>query len=370
MSEQNGNSGQVWVWEDVNPVQAYQRTLGTVAWAPPPPEPPAGVLDEVMALEAGGRLREALALLKAALASDGQRAALHAAAGHIQAKLGLFDEAAESYRRLHGIEPQNAAAVLDLAVCLAMLGRWREALLKFEESAAPAGEFSSIARFGLGVCRIALHDPEAALAYLEEGLDSPECGEGCLLGKGIALHLMGRLDEAADVYRQVLRRSPHSPDAIANLALIEDGQPDAGILSELLETHPDLREALEGLAAVSFASGDYKSASRYCERLIQVAPSYEAWFNLGVAYEEMGRPKDAGRAYRTAIDIRPDCEEALVNLGALCYGTGDIRGAQAAFKQALENGNSGYLVDLQNLDDSNGNHPGNGSGSPPAKSRN
>lgn len=361
MSDQNGNqqSDQFWVWEDVDPVLTYAgRAPEPVTWTAPIPEFPAvstsepepapvDVLERAAALEAEGRFRDALSQLKKALASGDHRSELYGAAGHLQAQQGFFDEAAESFRLLLELEPSNRVA-LDQAICLAKAGRWNEAAETFEDfaTAPDEDETSDTACFGLGVCQIALHNPEAALESFRAGLHSARFGESCRIGAGVALQLLGRNEEAAEVYRQVLQRNPTSTEVVANLSLIEAGQPDTRLLTELLESQPDLREALEGLASVALSVGDYRQAARYCQKLTEVAPSYEAWFNLGVAWEEVGRREDASRAYSTAVKFRPDCEEALVNLGVLYYESGDIPAAQKAFERALNNdrGRGSYVA--------------------------
>jgi glycosyltransferase involved in cell wall biosynthesis/cytochrome c-type biogenesis protein CcmH/NrfG len=57
------------------------------------------------------------------------------------------------------------------------------------------------------------------------------------------------------------------------------------------------------------------------------APSYDradAWEALGVAWEEGGRLREAAKAYRTALELRPDSPAALCNLAGLLVDTGRL----------------------------------------------
>ena len=96
-------------------------------------------------------------------------------------------------------------------------------------------------------------------------------------------------------------------------------------------------DLLEGLAAVALSHGDYTAAVQYYSRLVNVAPDvYEAWFNLGIAYQKTGRLEQAMNAYREAGKVRPDAVEANANLGAALQERGDLEGAAAVYAITLE----------------------------------
>ena len=43
------------------------------------------------------------------------------------------------------------------------------------------------------------------------------------------------------------------------------------------------------MAALRFSRGDFSAAAQHCSQLVKAAAnSYEAWFNLGVAYQKTG----------------------------------------------------------------------------------
>ena len=65
------------------------------------------------------------------------------------------------------------------------------------------------------------------------------------------------------------------------------------------------------------------------------ADSYEAWFNLGLAYQKTGRMDQAGNAYREAAKLRPQAPEANAHLGVLLQERGDLAGARRACEAAL-----------------------------------
>ena len=50
----------------------------------------------------------------------------------------------------------------------------------------------------------------------------------------------------------------------------------------------------------------------------KVKPKPLAWYNLGYVQEELGRFADAVKSFKTALELRPNDKDALINLGN-CY---------------------------------------------------
>src|SRR5579885_1516502 len=96
--------------------------------APPP-------LAQAVSLHLEGRRREALEVIEGALASGGNSPELFSADALIRYELGLFADAAESYRRLLATQPDHPTATLNLAICLERTGNWKEAAEAFGKTA-------------------------------------------------------------------------------------------------------------------------------------------------------------------------------------------------------------------------------------------
>ncbi len=149
--------------------------------------------------------------------------------------------------------------------------------------------------------------------------------------------LAGRLDEAMAICRQLIDRRPDMADPYRQLAFMlwQSGRPGPAIatLGAALArgvTHRDLQVKLGTYLA---EAGDSKRAIALLETL--PSDDTEALNALGIAYASAGRPADAARVFRRAIDLDPTNGLAHQNIGTLHLVAGDLKSAEAALRSAL-----------------------------------
>ncbi|MGB5595240.1 MAG: tetratricopeptide repeat protein, partial [Crocosphaera sp.] len=63
---------------------------------------------------------------------------------------------------------------------------------------------------------------------------------------------------------------------------------------------------------------------------------YEAWYNRGIALDDLGRYEEAIASYDKALEIKPDKDEAWNNRGVALYNLGRYEDAIASYDKALE----------------------------------
>jgi tetratricopeptide (TPR) repeat protein len=119
-------------------------------------------------------------------------------------------------------------------------------------------------------------------------------------------HQAGRLEEAEQLYRQVLAAEPDHADAMHLLGVIAD-------------------TCGRGAEAVELIAGAI--------RLQPTVPTY--YSNLGEAYRQLGRADDAIAHYRRAIELKPDYAIAHFNLANTLAGVGRKNEAIVAFRAAV-----------------------------------
>ncbi len=127
------------------------------------------------------------------------------------------------------------------------------------------------------------------------------------LVRGWQIHQQRRHAEAESIYRHVLDRAPHSPNAWCYLGIVLH---DQRRYADAVEAY---RQALHYQPQFPIALNNLGNSLRYVK-----------------AYEE------ADRCFQQAIDLKPDYLNAYKNRGTLHVWTGNLDRGQAYYEQALQ----------------------------------
>jgi tetratricopeptide (TPR) repeat protein len=102
----------------------------------------------------------------------------------------------------------------------------------------------------------------------------------------------------------------------------------------ILEVVPHNAEAAARLGRLAWEDGDHAAAVSLLERAVSADAPAAAWFDLGLARQDLRDYRGAASAYRKAIERKPDHAEAALNLGTVLQELGDLDGAIRAYAQA------------------------------------
>lgn len=137
--------------------------------------------------------------------------------------------------------------------------------------------------------------------------------------KAVQLHQNGALNEAEQIYRQIL------------------------------ETAPDNADVLNLLGLVAQAKGIHTEAAGYFYKAAKNAPKhFPIFFNLAVSLGALGKYLEATEAYQKVLALKPDCKEAYYGLGNICWQQNNTDKAAEYFQKAIDI-DSGYTEALTNL---------------------
>jgi tetratricopeptide (TPR) repeat protein len=163
----------------------------------------------------------------------------------------------------------------------------------------------------------------------------------------VALHQLGlicahrgRLEEAAGLIRQALRRQPAWADVHNDLGgvLKRLGRLDeaAAAFGAAVAQDPGLAKAQYNLGAALQALGRLEPALEHFRRALAVDPGLAAAHgDLGVALADLGRLDEALPHYEQALALAPDNLQAQTNLGKILQALGRLEPALACFEAAL-----------------------------------
>ncbi|MGA2443739.1 MAG: tetratricopeptide repeat-containing glycosyltransferase family protein [Tepidisphaeraceae bacterium] len=148
------------------------------------------------------------------------------------------------------------------------------------------------------------------------------------------------MQEAEQLYRQVLAQQPKHVDAMHNLAVIslQVGRYDLALdlIRRTIALNPSNPEAHYNLGKALTDMGQLHEGVTSLRQAIRLKPDYaEAHSNLGIALRGLGQFDQAIAAYREAIRLKPGFAEAHNNLGNVLRDVKQLDGAIAACRQAI-----------------------------------
>ncbi|ALG73321.1 hypothetical protein VY88_24240 [Azospirillum thiophilum] len=295
------------------------------------------LVGQAVPLHQAGRLAEAEALYRQALAAQaGQPDALHLL-GMIACQTGRFAEAADLIGKAVAARRDVPDYHANLAYTLQALGRPAEAERAARNALRLRTPFPEAANT-LGNALTALGKAEEAETAYRAALGArPDYAEaeGNL---GAILRNLGRPAEAEPLLRHALAANPGLTEARAalGLALLDLGHADEGeaTLRAALDRRPDHASAVLALAgSLQRRGGDAMPAYR---RYLTLEPSdADAWNGYGLSLQQCDRIAAAVQAVSHALRLAPGMAEALTNLGTLHRIQGQPVRSAALQRQSL-----------------------------------
>jgi tetratricopeptide (TPR) repeat protein len=154
-------------------------------------------------------------------------------------------------------------------------------------------------------------------------------------------HQAGRLQAAAQIYRQILAVEPNHAEALHLLGLINaqigHHQRAVEYICHALTVKPNWAEAQSDLGKVLREQGKLDEAIACYRRALELKPDYaEAHNNLGNALKDQGNLDEAVACYRRVLELKPDYAEVQSNLGVALKEQGKLDEAIAAYRRVLE----------------------------------
>jgi predicted O-linked N-acetylglucosamine transferase (SPINDLY family) len=161
------------------------------------------------------------------------------------------------------------------------------------------------------------------------------------LTQAVAHHQAGRLDEAAALYREIVRQTPGQFDATHLLGVIALQRGDLAtaeqLIAQALAVKPKDPAALNNLGTTLLRAKRLDDARVQFERAVKAQPGYvEAQSNLGNVLRQLGRFADSVAPLKRAFAGNAKSVEIANLLGASLIDTGDGRGAVAVFEAIVK----------------------------------
>ena len=162
-----------------------------------------------------------------------------------------------------------------------------------------------------------------------------------------------QFDKAILLFNESIKKFPNSMEAYSNLAnvLVIKGKIDTAkkILKKALELNPNHLKPYSDLAGICVGERDFKEAEVFLRKSIDINPKdINTLVNLACVLKDLGNPKEAEKFLRNALEINPIYEIALTNLGAVLNELDKINEGERYLRKAL-NINPDSPMALNNL---------------------
>ncbi len=176
---------------------------------------------------------------------------------------------------------------------------------------------------------------------------------GILLQKAATYHQKGDLQQAAQIYQQLLEEEPEHANANHLLGLIahQSGNHELAIqlILKAVNKNPSYLLYYDNLAIVLRATGNLEDAAICYQKIVQIQPDQAAAYqNLGNIRLQQGNLPAAIAAYQQTIRIAPDDACVHNSLGVAWLKQGNLIEAEESFCEAIRT-KSDYTEACSNL---------------------
>ena len=257
--------------------------------------------------------------------------------GRSQLRLSRFSEAAQTFRRLIQLRPDNSVPHYRLGQALAARGDNEGAQAAFRE-ALEIDEDNQEARLSLAQMLIALNQAEEGrvqVAKLKAALpDHPEV----LALDSVLLMAEGKTVESIVAMERAFSQAPSGALAIrlARMQWLGDDRMGAmDGLSAWLSEHPADFNARNALAEYQAVTGDYDAAKDNFERVVASLPEQaRPRQRLAWVLWRLGDLDEAAEQAQAALDLRPGDPKVIATLGNILLAKGQVGEAVKLLERA------------------------------------
>jgi predicted O-linked N-acetylglucosamine transferase (SPINDLY family) len=262
-----------------------------------------------------GRFEEATQILARAVALDQHSADAHSNLGHALFNLKRHDEARACLEKAVTLKPNFPTAQRNLGNTLLRLDLAEQAIAAYTRAIQLKPDDAD-AYCNRGVAEMMLKRYEAAVMNCERALAFRPRHFDAMVGKGLAHLELRHFEVAETAFNAALAIKPDMAELLAHrgrlhLQLGRKAQAEVDF-DAAVALEPSLELAWRGKAQVGLLTGNVAQAIVACKKVIEQNPTSEIGLTLlGVCLGRLGETAAAIQHFDRALEIKPDCDEAI-----------------------------------------------------------
>lgn len=292
-----------------------------------------------------GRLADAEAALRQALARNPDRPDWHFHLGRLLEATDRGPEAREEFLRCHELDPEAPEPLLAAAGVEEEEGNPTAALRLVEQAVAldRASDESNARRIRLLTLTGQHDDARSAFYEAQEFVEAPAF---CMIAMAGGLEAQGDLQRAAWCYREALRHDPSMEEVRTQyarcLALQGEGPKALQNFMQVLREDPGSIDALLGCAETLANMGRDSDAAEKLRRVVEIEPAnVQAHHMLGALDLRASRFDRAAVEFELVLKLEPERNLVRLDLAEAQFRRGRREEARETIKTMLASGMPG-----------------------------
>jgi protein O-GlcNAc transferase len=157
----------------------------------------------------------------------------------------------------------------------------------------------------------------------------------------LGYHQAGQLEQAEQVYRQILSQNPQHSDTLHVLGVIayQQGNFDVALplIQQAITLHPEEAHYYNNLGLVLKAQGRDEEAIQAFQKALAFNPHFaDVLYNLGSLMMEQGKLENACQYFEKALTMKPEHLDTLNSLGVAHMEQGHLDAALHYYQEVLK----------------------------------
>jgi TonB family protein len=276
--------------------------------------------------------------------------------GSYQLRANRLQDALASFQESVRLNPKNAIAYHNVGWTYVRMGRWEDAIAAYTQLTSAVPDYNQMYRVynEMGNAILRSRGANEALVEFNRALQMNPRYAPTHYNIGIACHIIGRYQEAADSFNKAIELQPRNSayhinlgDVYQHLGRTEDAEKE---FREAIKISPEIPQGYIELATLLFLQNKSDEVDSLVRKASEYMPkNVNGYSAVSSLLQHQGHPNEAEAALRKVLTIDPNNALALNNLGyAMVERNEKLEEALAMIQRAVkaEPKNAAYLDSL------------------------